>query len=87
MAFFTSPGQEVYAERLKRSTSLTSVRGRSRQTSGAPKSPPPSRIHTHSRALTLASDDAYPPIPNPCAAPAASPLNEPDLGTLIKFAF
>jgi hypothetical protein len=77
MAFFTSPGQEVYAQRLKRSTSLTSVRGRSRQTPGTPKSPPPSRIHTHSRMLTLASDDAH--LPSTPASPAASPnLNEPD---------
>ena len=86
MAFFTSPSQEVYEHRLKRSTSLTSVRARSRQTSGAPKSPPPSRIHTHSRFLTLATNDALAPyLPSPTPSPIPSPVpatsNELDHGT------
>src|SRR6266702_466333 len=90
MAFFTSPEQEVYELRLKRSPSLTSVRTRSRHPSGAPNAPPPSRIHTQSRLLpTLTSDDVSAPLissaipsPIPSPVPATSPkLNEPDHGT------
>jgi hypothetical protein len=98
MPFFTSPGQEVYEHRLKRSSSLTSVRTRSRQTSGAPKSPLPSHTHTRSVLLPiLASDDALAPylLPSPILPPLPSPvpatylnLNEPDHGTRTNlFAF
>ncbi|KAH9008975.1 hypothetical protein EDB84DRAFT_48422 [Lactarius hengduanensis] len=83
MAFFTSPEQEVFEHRLKRSPSLTSVRTRSRQPSGAPKSPTPSRTHTHSRLLpTSTSGDVSaprPPSPIPSPIPSPVPATSPNL--------
>ena len=86
MPFFTSPGQEVYEHRLKRSNSLTSVRTRSRQASASTRPPTPSHIHTQSTLTLLpilASDDALAPyIPSaiPSPIPGSVSTNEPDHG-------
>ncbi|KAI9440391.1 hypothetical protein H4582DRAFT_1458122 [Lactarius indigo] len=81
MAFFTSPEQEVYEHRLKRSSSLTSVRSRSRQPSRATKSPTPSRTHTNSRLLPTTSGDVSVPLP---PSPIPSPVPSPVPGTSSK---
>ncbi|KAI0255692.1 hypothetical protein BJV78DRAFT_1278950 [Lactifluus subvellereus] len=54
MAFFSSGGQEVYEYRLKRSSSTTSVRSRSRRPSGLQRLASQSRVHTHTPPLPRA---------------------------------
>ncbi len=78
MAFFTSPQQEVYEQRLKRSPSNTSVRARPRyHPSGTSKSLLTSRSDVLSRPLP--SSPTAPPVTTP--VPVTSPnVNEPDHG-------
>lgn len=81
MAFFSScGGQEVYEYRLKRSSSTTSVRSRSRRPSGSQKLSSQSRVRTHTPPLPRAetSDDVSSTRHNPSTA-SPSPSHTPAL--------
>ncbi|KAH9975764.1 hypothetical protein BGW80DRAFT_1250662 [Lactifluus volemus] len=70
MVFFTSPGQEVDELRLRRSSSVASVRSRSRRSSGPRRASSQPRVstHSHSPPRTEASNDVPTTRHDPSAA-------------------